>query len=111
MNGHDLVIQIKELQTRLDKTLIDYATWGKNRAKAEYDYRVAYRKQILVERSNGQPTTIIEALVRGDEEIAKLRMNRDVTDTMYRAALEHINAVKLEMRIIQDMIEREYNRA
>ncbi len=62
-----------------------------------------------LERDKGTPTTIIESVCRGDEEIAKLRMNRDIADTMWRTAMEMIQAVKLEMRIVQDAIEREYH--
>ena len=37
--------------------------------------------------------------------------NRDVTESKYKAAQEAINVYKLAVRILQNQIEREWNRS
>lgn len=110
MNGQDLMIRMTDLQRRLDACLGEFGKWGKNRAKAEYDYKVAAAQEILKQREAKIPVTILSDVVKGDKEVAKKRLDRDIADTMYEAAREHINAIKLEMRIIQDQIAREWNK-
>lgn len=109
MNGFDLSVQMRDLQARLNATLGEFGKWGKALAKAEYDYKTACSQEILKERTNGLPVTIIMDVCKGKSEIAKLRMNRDVAEVMFKAAGEHINAIKLEMRVVESAIEREWN--
>ncbi|MEA5003823.1 MAG: hypothetical protein VB081_10025 [Christensenella sp.] len=111
MNGQDLVIRMRDLQLRLDACLAEFGKWGKDRAKAEYDYKIENAAEILKQRTNGIPVTILSDVVKGQKGVAEKRLNRDVADVMYNAAREHINAIKLEMRVIQDQIEREWNKA
>ena len=44
-------------------------------------------------------------------EIAKLRFERDVAEVVYRSALEAINATKLQIKILDAQVEREWGRA
>lgn len=68
-------------------------------------YRIALSKELLVQREKGLPVTIINDIVRGNEEIAKLKFNRDYAETIYEATLEKLRAVKIELGIVERQIE------
>jgi hypothetical protein len=66
------------------------------------------RKKILEERAKGTPVTIISDVCRGDPEVAKLRLERDIAKTVYESAQEAINGYKLQIRILDAQVEREW---
>ena len=103
----DLMIQINRLQNKLNIAIKELKTRGKNKAKAEADYRVALAEKILIERDKGMPVTIINDVCRGDRGIAKLKMERDIAETLYETCLQAIYATKLEMNIVNDMMMAE----
>lgn len=57
------------------------------------------------------PVTIISDVCRGEPEIAKLRLERDIAETVYKSALEAIQSYKLQIRILDAQVEREWSRA
>ena len=78
-------------------------------AEAERAYRVAKAVKVLKLRDEGQPATIIGDLVNGDSNIAELRMERDICEVEFKAVQSNINTLKLELRLINDEINREWN--
>lgn len=104
----------QELQGKID--LLDVAvrelrSRGSAFAQAERDYRVALAKAVIDERSNGTPVTIISDVCRGKPEIAKLRFERDCAEVVYKSAMEAINSLKLQLRLIENQIQREWGQA
>ena len=55
--------------------------------------------------------TIISDICRGDAEIARLRLERDIAQTVYESAKEAIQGYKLQIRILDAQLEREWSRA
>lgn len=106
--AEDLIQEIGAKSALLDAAIKQLGIRGKAYAQAEHDYRVAMRKKILDERSKGTPVTIISDLCRGDPEVAKLRLERDIALTIYESAKEAIAGYKLQIRIIDSQIEREW---
>ena len=104
----DLIQEIGAKSALLDAAIKQLGIRGRAYAQAEHDYRVAMRKVILEERANGTPVTIISDLCRGEPEIAKLRLERDIAKTVYESAQEAINGYKLQIRILDSQIEREW---
>lgn len=104
----DLIQEIGAKSALLDAAIKQLGIRGKAYAQAEHDYRVAMRQKILAERSKGTPVTIISDLCRGDPEVAKLRLERDIALTVYESAQEAINGFKLQIRILDSQIEREW---
>lgn len=104
----------QELQTKvglLDVAVRELRARGTAYSQAERDYRVALRKAMLEERSKGTPVTIISDVCRGREDIAQFRFERDCAETLYRSALEALNVYKLQARLIENQIAREYGQA
>lgn len=111
MAGYDLINEIGQKSKMLDAAIRELGTRGRAYAQAEHDYRVALAEKTLLERDKGMPATICSDVCRGDRKIAKLRFERDVAEVVYRSALEAINATKLQIKILDAQIEREWGRA
>lgn len=95
----------------LDAAIKELRSRGSAYAQAEQGYRVELAKCILLEREKGTPVTIISDVCRGDRTIAGLKFNRDVADVVYKSALEAVNGYKLQIRILDAQIEREWGHA
>lgn len=107
-SGQDLYIELQELLGKLERALVALPRRGKAYAQAEHDYRVAMAKKTLILRDEKYPATLIGDLVRGDDEIARLRMDRDTAQTVYEAAQETIRVWKLEATLMEAQIAREW---
>lgn len=103
----DLQKEMRELRNTLTLAITELKKRGREKAKAEMDYRVALQKKILLERDKGTPVTIINDICKGDKEIAKLKFQRDVAETFYDTAKEKVLATKLEIRIVEEEMQAE----
>ena len=81
---------------------------GRKRAEAEREYRVAIRTRTLWEREKGTPATYMSDVVRGYQDIAQLRLERDVADAEYEANREAVNVAKKTVDTFREVIAREY---
>lgn len=72
----------------------------------------AEAKEILRLRAEGMSVTLIPTLAKGEENVANLRLNRDVALVRYKGAIERINAeIKKEMAVVSDELAREWTAA
>lgn len=107
----DIMQEMSTLRVMLDRAVSEAKERGKKLAQCEHDYRVAKAKYILQQRADGTPVTIISDLAKGEENIARLCMERDIAQTLYDSSKEAINSYKLQIRIAQEQIQREWNQA
>ena len=98
-----------EEQAKLDVALGLLKTRGKSYAEAERDYTIALRTEIMRLREEGNPVTIILQLAKGKPEVANLRTQRTIAETLYKSALEAINVLKLKIRIMENQYDKEWN--
>lgn len=101
----------EELQTKtrqLDASIKQLRKNGTERAEAERDYKVLLRKESLRLRDEGMAIGMIDKVCYGIPEVAEARFRRDVADVVYTANQEAINALKLQMRLIESQIQREW---
>jgi hypothetical protein len=106
----DLVNEIFKLQEELNASIKRLASNGKRLAEAERDYKITLRTEALKLRSEkGLPVTLIAQIIYGVPEVAQLRFERDVAETIYNTNQEHINATKLKMRILESQVQREWS--
>lgn len=92
----------------METALKELGLRGKKFADAERLYKIAMRVEILKLRDEGQPATLVLQLCYGTPSIAKLRYERDLSETMYKSALEAINVFKLKIRIMENQYDREW---
>ena len=103
--------ELDRLMQSLDSDVDAMRRCGAQLAEIERDYRVALRSEILRERADGTPGSIIGDVGRGKKSIADLKMARDSAEALYKAQEEAINVKKLQLRIIEAQIEREWGQA
>lgn len=104
-------LTMKRLMSRMNSLLDELEKLGIHAAQAEYEYRVEEAKKTLVLRDDGFQTTLIPTLTKGDEKVAKMRLARDVAEVRYKSAQERINAVKKEIGVLAEEINREWGNA
>ena len=100
--------EIQEKQKMLDKAIKELAQNGYKLAECERNYKIAVNKKALELRSQDVPVTLINQVIYGYEEIAKLRFERDTAQVKYNANLEYIQTIKLMIRILENQLSREY---
>lgn len=102
---NDLQRKIEELNISI-KSL---RTTGTEFAEAERDYKIKLREEALKLRAEkGMAVTLINQVVYGVPEVASKRFNRDVKQAVYQANLEAINSIKLQIRVIESQLQREW---
>lgn len=111
MTGQDLMLEMQNKVATLDAALRQIGKRGENYAKAEMEYRVALNAKILEERDKNTPVTIISDICRGTPSVAQKKLERDIAESLYKAALEACNVYKLQIRILENQIEREWGAA
>ena len=110
MDGLDLINDLTAKMVMLDKAVAQLKPRGMTNVEADTKYRIALAQKMLEEREAGTPVTILSDICRGDKEIAKLRFDKEVADVVYTAAIEGINALKLQIKILNAQIEREWGK-
>lgn len=101
---NDVQQKIKELETSvraLRKT-------GTAFAEAERDYKVLLRTECLKLRDEGTAIGLIDKTCYGIPSVAEARFKRDVAEAVYKANQESINSIKLQIRILDAQIQREW---
>jgi len=106
---NDLMDQMARLNTELTSSIKLLRKNGDALAEAERDYQIAKSQTVLRMKEQGCTITEIGLSIKGKEGVAEKMFKRDVAQVMYDANKEHINVVKLQLRIIESQIEREWS--
>ena len=109
MSGYELYSELQRKTQQLDYSVKELRKSGSDYAAAERDYKIALRTECLRLRDSGMAIGLIDKTCYGIPEIAELRFRRDCAEAVYKANMEAINTLKLEMRLIESQIQREYS--
>ena len=104
----DLLNELQQKIRELDISVKSLRTNGTKFAEAERDYKITLRQEVLKLRDEGVAIGVIDKTCYGIPSVAEKRFNRDVAETYYKANLEEINSIKLQIRLIENQIQREY---
>ena len=108
----DLVQELEQKNNELTQSIKLLRKNGEHLAACERDYKIKLRQEALKLRAEkGMPVTLISQIIYGVPEVAELRFKRDVAEAMYQANQEHINVIKLQLRLIEAQIQREWGSA
>ena len=106
----NLYNDIQNLTERLNQAIKLLAKYGREFAEAEKDYKICLRQEALKLRAEkNMPVTLIQQVVYGVPEVADKRFKWDVAEAMYQTAQENINSIKLQIRVIEGQLNREWN--
>ena len=105
----DLTNELNNLINKLDISVKSLRKTGSDYAKAYTDYRVALAEELMILKEEGYAITLAGDIARGKPEIAKLKFKEISSEAIYKANQESINALKLQIKIIQEQINKEYS--
>ena len=105
----DLYQELQSKTRELDVSIKQLRISGSEFAEAERDYKVLLRSECLKLRDAGMAIGMIDKTCYGIPSVADARFKRDVAQTVYKANLEAINSIKLQMRLIEAQLQREWS--
>lgn len=106
----DLYNELAKKTEELNISIKKLRQTGTEYAEAEKEYKIILRQEALKLRAEkGMPVTLIQQVVYGVPEVAEKRFQRDVKEAIYKANQEAINTIKLQMRILESQLQREWS--
>lgn len=108
MDYNDLYSELQSKTKQLEISIKQLRKSGTEYAAKERDYKVLLRTECLRLRDEGMAIGMIDKTCYGIPSVAKARFERDVAETIYKANLEAINSIKLQMRLIEAQLNREW---
>lgn len=106
----DLIENQMTLTKRCNRLIVDMAKEGEAYARAEYAYQVQKNMTAYRLQEEGVTSTMMNNIIKGEAEVAELMLKRDLAKAKYEAIKEAINIVKLQMRMTDSQINREWGR-
>lgn len=104
----DLYNELESKIQELEVSIRSLRKTGSNYAEAERDYKILLRQEVLKLRDEGQAIGVISLICYGIPSVAEARFKRDTAEVIYKANLEAINSIKLQLRLLENQIQREY---
>lgn len=105
---YDLYQELQSKTRQLDMSIRQLRKSGTDYAQAERDYKILLRSECLRLRDDGMAVGMIDKTCYGIPAVAELRFKRDVAEAVYKANMEAINSIKLQMRLIEAQLSREW---
>ena len=105
----DLYQELQEKTKQLDLSIKTLRQSGTAYAQAEKDSKILLRTECLKLRDEGMAIGMIDKTCYGIPSVAEARFNRDVAQAVYTANQEAINSIKLQLRLIESQISREWS--
>ena len=105
----DLYEELQIKTKELDISIKSLRHTGADYAESYKRYRVELAKELLRLRNEGIPATLAYDIARGKEDIADLKKQEIEKEAIYKANQEAINSIKLQIRIIESQLNREWN--
>lgn len=103
--------ELKTKTAQLDTAVKQLRKTGTAYAEAEKDYKIHLRVEALKLRDEGMAIGMIDKVVYGIPSVAEKRFMRDCAEATYKANQEAINSIKLQMRLIESQIQREWGQS
>lgn len=106
----DLYNELQEKIDILNKSIEECKTLGLKYNESEYRYKIKLRIEALKLKNNeDMAVTLINQVIYGVPEVAELRLARDKAETLYNTQKDKVNILKLQIRILDSQLQREYN--
>lgn len=104
----DLYNELQNKTKQLDVAIKQLRVTGTEYAQAERAYKILLREECLKLRDSGMAIGMIDKTCYGIPSVAEARFKRDIAEVVYKANQEAINSIKLQMRLIEAQISREW---
>ena len=111
MEEHELMQQLQQKLSYLDDAVKQIKSRGSKKAETEQNYRVKLASTIAKLRANGESITLAKDMARGTEEVSQAKYEMEVADAEFRSVLEAIMVLKVQVKVIENQIEREWGQS
>lgn len=101
---NELQVKTKQLEASVKQIRVSCAEY----AQAERDYKILLRVECLKLRDEGMAIGMIDKTCYGIPSVAEARFKRDMAEGVYKANLEAIQSIKLQMRLLEGQLQREW---
>lgn len=103
----DLYTTLEELKNDLNTSIKSLRITSTEYAEAYKNYRVLLAKELVRLKDSGMAITLASDVARGNEDIASAKMQEIKKEAIYKANIESINAIKLQIKVVENQITRE----
>ena len=107
----DLWLELQNKVRELEMSVKQLKVSGTAYAEAEKQYKILLRAECLKLRDAGMAIGMIDKTCYGIPSVAEARFKRDVAEAVYKANMEAINSIKLQLRLLESQIQREWGQA
>ena len=104
----DLYMELQQKTKQLEISIRNLRKSGTDYAESEKNYKILLRTECLKLRDEGMAIGMIDKTCYGIPSVAEARFQRDVAEAVYKANQEAINSIKLQMRLIEGQLQREW---
>lgn len=104
----DLITELQNTIAMLQASIKSLKVTSQAYAKAEQEYKILLRQECLKLRDEGMAIGMITLTCYGIPSVAEARFKRDIADANYKANLEAIQSYKLQIRLLDNQISREW---
>ena len=104
----NLYLELQNKTKQLDVSIKQLRVSGTEYAEAEKNYKILLRQECLRLRDEGMAIGMINMTAYGIPSVAEARFKRDVANTVFLANQEAIQSIKLQMRLIEGQLNREW---
>lgn len=105
----DLISQLQSKTRQLELSIKQLRKSGTDYAEKERDYKILLRQECLKLRDDGMAIGMIQMTAYGIPKVAEARFQRDIAEAIYKANQEAINSLKLQLRLMDAQISREWS--
>lgn len=104
----DILLEIENLRKELNRSIQELIKKGIDYATAYRDYRIELAKELLYQKELKTPATTAYDIARGKENVANAKFKEISTEAYYKAELEKINSIKLQLRMLETQYKIEF---
>lgn len=104
----DLINKLSRLIEQLDISVRSLRVTGEEFAKADMEYKVKLSEALLRLEAEGRPVSNLQYIARGMKEVANAKYQQIRKEAIYKANIEAIQSLKLQIKILDAQIQREW---
>jgi hypothetical protein len=107
MDPLELYRELEQKRRDLDVCIKELRKCGTAWAEAERDYQICKATTALELKDAGYSATMIQTIIKGHDDVNEAMFARDVALVTYDACKDAVNAIKLQLRLIDTQLSRE----
>lgn len=107
----DLLSELQETRKLMKQAMAEIPERGRIYAQAEADYQAAKNVRALELKAEHMSATLIQLTIKGDKDVNMKLFERDVALIEYESARDAVNVLKLDARLLEQQIQREWNQS